>query len=161
MTAHIPESDDLPDPRVNVEITDSFAEVNLPAEQIEYLVHAIAAHYGLEKAVISIAIVDNAEIQHINKRYLGRNRITDVISWDLSEDHDPQRIFEIVVNGQKAVSEAQSRGHSPRAELALYITHGILHNLGFDDLTPEQAVKMHTAENHILEQTGYGQVYDI
>ncbi len=46
------------------------------------------------------------------------------------------------------------------AELALYVTHGLLHQLGFDDATPEQAQKMHQAEDEILQHMGFGVVYN-
>ena len=46
------------------------------------------------------------------------------------------------------------------AELALYITHGLLHNLGFDDSTEMQAKKMHDTEDEILRQSGFGLVYN-
>jgi ssRNA-specific RNase YbeY (16S rRNA maturation enzyme) len=36
----------------------------------------------------------------------------------------------------------------------------MLHNLGFDDSTPEQAEKIHSAEDEILRQFGYGAVYN-
>ena len=51
---------------------------------------------------------------------------------------DPQeaRIFDLIVNGELAAREAARRGHGAEAELALYITHGLLHNLGFNDATP-------------------------
>ena len=66
----------------------------------------------------------------------------------------------MVVNGEMAVREAKLRGHSSEAELALYITHGLLHNLGFDDSTQSQARKMHDTEDEILQQLGYGLVYN-
>ena len=59
-----------------------------------------------------------------------------------------------------AVRQASLRGHSSEAELALYITHGLLHKLGFDDSTKGRAKKMHDIENEILQQLGYGLVYN-
>jgi len=50
-------------------------------------------------------------------------------------------LFELVVNGEMAVRQALLRKHSSQAELALYITHGLLHNLGFDDAAEDQAKK--------------------
>ena len=69
-------------------------------------------------------------------------------------------MFELVVNGEMAVRQAKLRGHSGEAELALYVTHGLLHNLGFDDSTQNRAKKMHDTEDEILEQVGYGAVYN-
>jgi ssRNA-specific RNase YbeY (16S rRNA maturation enzyme) len=35
-----------------------------------------------------------------------------------------------------------------------------LHNIGFDDSTKEKAKKMHDTEDEILQQLGYGLVYN-
>jgi probable rRNA maturation factor len=59
-----------------------------------------------------------------------------------------------------AVRQALLRNHSSQAELALYITHGLLHNLGFDDTAEDQAEEMHNTEDEILKQLGYGLVYN-
>jgi probable rRNA maturation factor len=80
----------------------------------------------------------------------------------LSDDEVPQspKLLELIVNGEMAVRQANLRGHSSEAELALYITHGLLHHLGFDDSTESQARKMHDMEDEILQQLGYGLVYN-
>ena len=70
------------------------------------------------------------------------------------------RTFDIIVNAQKAKLEAKKRGHSPQAELALYIIHALLHNLGFDDNTAKKAKLMHQTEDEILQQQDFGKVYD-
>jgi rRNA maturation RNase YbeY len=69
------------------------------------------------------------------------------------------RTFDIIVNAQKANSESKKRGQSPYAELALYITHALLHNLGFDDSTAKKATLMHQTEDEILQQEGFGKVF--
>ena len=98
----------------------------------------------------------------LNEQYLGYCGTTDCLSFDLSDDGDVgrDRVFDVIVNGELALREAARRGHAGAAELALYITHGLLHNLGFDDATPQQAREMHRRENEILQHLGYGLVYD-
>ncbi len=59
-----------------------------------------------------------------------------------------------------ALRQATLRSHSDQAELALYITHGLLHNFGFDDLEPSEAKKMHEKEDEILQELNYGLVYN-
>jgi rRNA maturation RNase YbeY len=71
-----------------------------------------------------------------------------------------KRTSEIIVNAQKAKSESKKRGHSPQAELALYITHALLHNLGFNDNNPKNAKLMHQMEDKILQKQGFGIVYN-
>lgn len=110
---------------------------------------------------VSIAIVDNVEITECNKQYLGKKEVTDCLSFDLSEpEQATKRVFEIIVNGQEALRQAEQRGHNAGAELALYIVHGLLHNFGFDDGSSCEAQRMHSEENNILQELGYGIVYN-
>ncbi len=124
------------------------------------LIRAIYARFGIEKSRVGIVVVDNKYIRKLNEEFLHRKAVTDCIAFDLSPGTDKQKLFEIIVNGQRAKSEAAKRGHSFEAELALYITHGLLHNLGFDDNLPSEARKMHRLEDEILQQQGFGPVYD-
>nr|QBM02907.1 endoribonuclease YbeY [uncultured archaeon] len=126
------------------------------------LVKLICERFQPCNVMVSIAIVDDAQIRKINARYLNRKSATDCLSFDLSDEQasESDKSFELVVNGQLALKEAKLRGHNAEAELALYITHGLLHNLGFNDSTVKQAEKMHRMEDEILQQFGYGLVYN-
>lgn len=145
-----------------VQITQHFEGVPADAARLEALVTAICARFDVSEATVSVGIVDDAEIGALNERFLGHKGPTDCLSFDLSDDPGPQtpRVFDLIVNGQMAVREAAQRGHSSQAELALYITHGLLHQMGFDDGAAEQAEAMHRMEDEILQHTGYGVVYN-
>ncbi len=175
--------------RVVVQIAKNFKNIDVSLPKLKELVRAICERFNSRKGprskgtrsratVVSIAIVDDAEIRRMNKQFLNRKSTSDCLSFDLSDDenlkskmvrraHHPEqrrgsknrKLFELVVNGEMAVREAKLRGHSSEAELALYVTHGLLHNLGFDDSTKKQAQKMHRTEDEILQQFGYGLVY--
>ncbi|MEN6384227.1 MAG: rRNA maturation RNase YbeY [Phycisphaerales bacterium] len=121
------------------------------------LVQKTSRKFGLRKALINIEIADDKRIVEVNKKFLKSGKITDVISFDVSEDDD--KIFDIIVNAQLARRQAKLRGHSFEAELMLYIIHGLLHQLGFDDLTTRKAAKMHRMEDEILGKSGFGIVY--
>jgi probable rRNA maturation factor len=138
----------------------NFKNINISSLKLKKLIKAVCNRFKLSKAEISIAIVDSAQIRKMNKRFLNKDRPTDCLSFDLSDSNKNSiKSFEFVVNGEMAVREAKLRGHSSEAELALYITHGLLHNLGFDDSTKKQAEKMHNTEDQILQELGYGPVY--
>jgi len=145
---------------ITVQITKNFEDANFRPLKLKKLVQAVCERFNLRKAAVSVAVVNDAEIRKINKKFLNKNRITDCISFNLSDnDKNSVKSFELVVNAEMAVKEAALRGHSTEAELALYITHGLLHNLGFDDSTRAKARKMHETENQILQQLGYGLIY--
>jgi probable rRNA maturation factor len=158
---------DEPDQRIVVQVAGNFPGVKVHLPKLKKLVTDVCNRFELSTAVVSIAIVGDAEIRRINGQFLNRSCVTDCLSFDLSDDRtharggeNSARSFEVVVNGEMAVREANLRGHSSEAELLLYVIHGMLHNLGFDDSTPKKAKKMHQAEDEILQRHGYGFVYD-
>ena len=147
---------------IAVQIAKDFQNIDVSLPKIEKLVKAICKRFKLTNATVSIAIVDDSQMRKVNAQFTKRKSITDCLSFDLSDDQAPEssRTIELIVNGELALKQANLRGHSSEAELALYITHSLLHNLGFDDSTREQAKKMHDTEDEILQQFGYGLVYN-
>jgi probable rRNA maturation factor len=146
---------------VTVQITKNCKATGLSSTKLASLVKLVCRRFNVSNAAVSIAVVGDATIRRLNKQFLNRRRSTDCLSFDLSDDDTKaQKSFDIVVNAERADRYARIRGHSVRAELALYVTHGLLHNLGFDDSTPARAAKMHKMEDNILRQARFGAVYN-
>jgi probable rRNA maturation factor len=145
---------------ISVQITSQLQKSAILTERFETLAREICRRFDVNRAVVSISIVDDEGIIEVNRRFLERTTSTDVISFDLSDEDDDCRTFDIVINADQASRQAEKRGHPLQAELALYITHGMLHNLGFDDANEKQSKKMHAMEDQILEKAGYGKIYD-
>ncbi len=145
---------------VTVQITKAFECPGLNLPKLKKLVKAVCARFKLRKVIVTVVIVGDSQIRKLNKRFCNRRCSTDCLSFDLSDNkRGSRKSFELVVNAERAVKEAAVRGHSVQAELALYITHALLHNLGFDDSNPKLAKKMHDTEDKILQQFGFGTVY--
>ncbi len=126
---------------------------------VKKLVKTVCKRFDLFNAQISITLMSDSQIKKLNKRFLGSNRITDCISFDLSDAKASVKIFEVAVNAALAKRQAARRCHSVKAEIALYITHGLLHQIGFNDQKVREAQKMHQMENSILLELGYPSVY--
>lgn len=148
-----------------IQIIKNFKDINISELKVKKITKALCDRFAKHEPAdtryeISIAIVGDEEIREFNRRFLNSKAPTDCISFDLSDDEEGAKIFDLVVNGEMAVRQANLRGHSSEAELALYITHGLLHNFGFDDSTERRARKMHETEDEILQEFGYGLVYN-
>lgn len=113
-----------------------------------------AALVGAGRAVtVEVAVVDDAEIARTNSSVFGRRAPTDVIAFDLgSPVPGAPAIFSLMVSGETALREGAVRRHSAATELALYVLHGVLHQSGFDDLTPGGRKKMRAAEKRIMNE---------
>jgi len=148
-----------------IQIIKNFKGIETSEHKIKQLAKAVCNRFGKHeikdtKYEISIAVVDDNEIRELNRKFLNSGTNTDCISFDLSDDEDGLKVFDLIVNGEMAIRQANLRGHSSQAELMLYITHGLLHNLGFDDSTKSRALEMHKTEDKILREFGYGLVYN-
>ncbi|AQQ09565.1 Endoribonuclease YbeY [Sedimentisphaera cyanobacteriorum] len=113
----------------------------------------------LEDAFISIAVVGDEAVSEVHRLFMADDKTTDVISFDLTEPEGGEVNFEIIVNYQMAARTAEDMPHSAEDELMLYLLHGLLHNLGFDDTTEEAFHKMHKEEDDILEEFGVGRIF--
>jgi probable rRNA maturation factor len=147
---------------ITVEIKQHFAGVPAHPSKLKRLARAVCRRFGVSRAVVGIGIVDDAEMRRLNAKFRHRRGNTDCLSFDLSDETGPAepRMVDLIVNGELAIREAARRGHAAEAELALYIVHGLLHQLGFDDATEAQARRMHRTEDAILQHLGYGLVYN-
>ena len=147
---------------ITVRIRRQFRGVSADTAKLKKLVRTVCRRFGVQTVTVSIGIVADAEISELNQRFLDHEGTTDCLSFDLSDQETPQepKVFDLIVNGELALREAARRGHSAEAELALYVTHGLLHHLGFDDATARKARRMHRTEDEILQHLGYGFVYN-
>lgn len=144
--------------KLNIRLTYCVKKKDISPQAVKKLVSVVCEHFGVYEADIGIVLMADSQIKKLNAEFLGHKKITDCLSFDLSGD-SPVKSFEIIINAALAARQASRRGHSVKAELALYITHGLLHQLGFDDQKQGDAKKMHKIEDEILQKLGYNSVY--
>jgi probable rRNA maturation factor len=141
-----------------VHITCDQQVFDVDFDRLRELARRVCRRFGLERAAINIAIVGDDAIKKVNADFLNTPQPTDVISFDLSEETGAKS-FDLIINAEEAARQAIKRAHSTEAELALYITHGLLHNFGFEDADETESQKMHSTEDEILQQAGFGIIY--
>ncbi|MFW6132734.1 MAG: rRNA maturation RNase YbeY, partial [Planctomycetota bacterium] len=125
--------------------------MRVPRKRIRELVMFIVEQEGAELEEVDVAVVSRQRIAALNRRWLGRRGATDVMSFDLSDSGEPLH-GEIVICADVAVAEARKRGHRPTRELLLYVAHGLLHLLGYDDVSsPREAERMAWRQEELLE----------
>lgn len=82
---------------------------------------------------ILIVFCDNKAIKKLNKIFFNRNTATDVIAFPLDDEFSLNYLGEVVISVEEAVKRCREYGNTWRKELILYVIHGILHILGYDD----------------------------
>ena len=71
-------------------------------------------------------------------------------------DPDSEEIVlgDIMVSAEKVIEQAKEYGHSQKREFAFLVAHSMLHLLGYDHMTPEEAAVMEEKQRNVLEILG-------
>ena len=91
---------------------------------------AAAGHSGRE---VSVTITNDRRLHELNRRYRGKNKPTDVLSFPYDEPEGP--IGDVVISVDRAAAQALEKGHGLQRELEILVLHGSLHVCGFDHET--------------------------
>ena len=120
-----------------------------------------------ENIDISLVLADDEMLQHLNNTYRGQDKPTNVLSFSQLEDYKTYPVQacqdislgDIVIAYQTVMAEAQLQGKTGIAHLKHMIVHGVLHLLGYDHETSEEADVMETLECDILKLWGVENPY--
>jgi probable rRNA maturation factor len=138
-----------------VEVSDTQTHLpGLDRPRLAAIARRLLTAEGVASAEVSIALVDDATIREVNRRHLGHDWPTDVISFVLSDPDDDRLSGELVVSAETAVIMAARDGLDPQTEVVLYVIHGLLHLCGFDDQTEAAAAAMRVRESEQLAAEG-------
>lgn len=95
------------------------------------LARRVLAAEGVRHAALSVTFVGRRRIRSLNRRFLGRDRETDVIAFALPGAPGPL-VGDVYCAPEVAARAARRFGVSPREELRRLVVHGVLHVLGYD-----------------------------
>ncbi len=94
------------------------------------------ADLGLPDAELSILLVDDAQIQDMNRRHLGRDKPTNVLAFSMREGEfstlHPQLLGDLVISVETAQRQSNRFGLNGMEMIILLMVHGILHLLGYE-----------------------------
>jgi probable rRNA maturation factor len=115
-------------------------------------VRGVAAHVlraeGRADAALSVTLVDDEAMAELHLRYSKVAGPTDVLAFPLD---DELLLGEVVVSTDTAAREAKERGLTLLRETLLYVAHGTLHLLGYDDHRAADRRRMHARQSELLE----------
>lgn len=126
------------------------------------------------EAEVSLVLTSDEEIHRLNLQYRGIDRPTDVLSFpqiayrapaDFSRleeegmdcfNPDSGELFlgDIIISLDRVKEQAENYGHGPRREYAFLVAHSMLHLLGYDHMTEEEAARMEAGQDAVLRALG-------
>ena len=125
-------------------------------KKIQQTVKVILSTLDCPDGEISILIVDDPQIEKLNREYLNRTGPTNVIAFPMREGKfshlSPQLLGDVVISTDTAAKEAQNSGMSMEQRLKELLIHGILHLFGYNHETSDQdAREMEKKSQELLD----------
>ena len=124
-------------------------------------------------AQVNLVLTDNEEIQKVNTEFREIAAPTDVLSYPMIPfetpadyaiveedqsyfdlDTDELLLGDIMISVDKVFAQAEEYGHSVTREFCFLVAHSMLHLLGYDHMTPEEAVVMENKQRTALDELG-------
>lgn len=150
---------------MNVTLADN--GVSGPDERslIDLAAHVLEAEHVDAESSVVIHLVDDDAISELNERHMGRSGPTDVLSFpieDASPGEPPVRaaggppldLGDIFISTDVVRRHADEYHVEFGDELHLMVCHGVLHLLGWDHQTDDQAEAMEAREAEHLASVG-------
>jgi probable rRNA maturation factor len=125
-------------------------------EKIQQTAQVILSALDCPDGELSILIVDDIQIEELNKRYLNRLGPTNVIAFPMREGRflniTPRLLGDVVISVEAAVREGELANISMEDRFDQLLIHGILHLFGYDHEESEQdAQQMEKKSDELLD----------
>ena len=123
--------------------------------KIELIFNEVEKEFNRGEISAGLTFVDNDFIKSINRDYRNKDKVTDVLSFEMWDEINPENsIGEVYVATDVAIKQAEEYGHSLEREILFLIAHGLLHLIGYDHLNEVDEKEMIKRQKEILERVG-------
>lgn len=143
-----------------IDIDDSseteWVDSELLQQQAAYLLDRLHLHPDVD---LSIVLVDEDEMARLHVQWMDEPGPTDVMSFPMDDLQagDPAGprvegvLGDIVLCPAMAERQGEAAGHGAQTEMALLLTHGVLHLLGHDHAEPDEHERMFALQAALLD----------
>ena len=128
---------------MKIAVNNLQTKIPIPHSRIQTAVIQACKLLRLKKE-ISLVFVAPRRMQGLNKRFLGHDYVTDVITFDLGD------CAEIIICPVMALTHAKVYSQGVNKEILLYVLHGLLHVAGYDDKRKSDIKRMRLKEKKLL-----------
>ena len=140
---------------LKIKVKDLQKKISVDKKKIVRLAKQILQIKGLRNTELSVAFVSRNKIRGLNKRFLHQDRSTDVLAFGMPQTKTPcpcpKLLGDVVICPETAAINSRIYRTATAEEIILYLIHGILHLLGYDDRRPSSAGAMQREQRRILQ----------
>jgi probable rRNA maturation factor len=123
---------------------------------------------GLRSAELSLVLASDRRLRTLNRDWRGVDKPTNVLAFpaedavsDGADSGPPRQLGDVILAYETVTTEARAQGKPTAAHLSHLVVHGVLHLLGFDHQTDDEAADMEAAEIAILGGLGVPDPYRV
>ncbi len=124
---------------------------------------------------INLTVTDNEGIRAVNKEFREIDKETDVLSFpafdftnagefgfykspefenNVNPDTGNFMLGDIMISKDRVIAQAEEYGHSEKREFAFLVAHSVLHLIGYDHMTEDDAAVMEAKQKAYLDALG-------
>ena len=130
---------------------ESGIEIPLTQSITEKVGNLVFDSEGVSLQSLEIVFVDEDKIVEINEMHLGRDYVTDIITYHYQDENEPVE-GTVFCCAQRIFEQAKELETEPKQEFLRIYIHGLLHLCGYNDTTTEEKLQMTQKENEYLIQ---------
>jgi len=132
------------------------------SDKLNHAFELICVEEGLSNCSVNIKIVDNNEIENLNKKFRNKDRPTNVLSFtneDISR-RITNNLGDIAISYEYVEQESKEQDKKFDDHIVHMFIHGIYHILGFDHKDDPMADKMENKEIILLKKLNINNPYN-
>ncbi len=132
---------------MRISIQNRQKRIRLDLRKVRTRTQRLLTELGLLDAELSLLLVDDAQIQDLNRRYLNRDKPTNVLAFPMREGEfstlHPHLLGDLVISVETAKRQSNRFGLDEMEMVTLLMIHGVLHLIGYEhEGTKKEARKM-------------------
>lgn len=142
--------------QIDIEVEDPAWETALPDVEAVARQAAMAAldHSG----GVAVLLTDDEALRDLNARFRNKDSATNVLSFPAAENREAH-LGDVALAYGVCAREAADQGKTLAAHLQHLVAHGVLHLLGYDHESDDEANEMEAREREILAGIGVADPY--
>lgn len=131
----------------------STLDVEMPPikpQPVKLWIEEVVEKHGKTVGELYYYFCSDEKLLEINRERLGHDFYTDIVTFPLT-DCETVLSSEFCISVDRIKENAVTFGRTYESELHRVIIHGVLHLIGFDDLTDEEEIEMREKEEEALK----------
>ena len=117
-----------------IEILNQQKRYDIDTARLQDLLAGLLRAYGMPDAEVTLALINDAPMRALNRRFMTKDASTDVLSFPIRDLGPDGKYYlgDIIISVPYAARQSRPQGHPLQRELEFLVIHGLLHLKGYE-----------------------------